>query len=231
MLVKDYMTRHPIVIEPHKPAAIAQKMMIDNQIRYLPVVGAGKRLLGMMTRQRLHIPPERLASLEVWEITRYLSDLKVEKLMLKGPDLHIVDPEASIEEAAAILIKNKVGGLPVVSDGLLVGIITETDLLIELQELLGGRETGWRITVRVPDQRGEFAKLAQVIMAKGWGIMAMGSVRSPRQDGAWDIVLKVRDCTKEELLPALEQIEGQSIVDLRQTLPREEQLSAHTEVS
>ena len=84
MLVKDYMTRHPIMIEPNKRITEAQKLMTENNVQHLPVVGDGKRLLGMMTRQRLSIPPERLGSLDVWEITRYLSDLTVSKVMLKG---------------------------------------------------------------------------------------------------------------------------------------------------
>src|SRR5512134_1245359 len=100
MLVKDYMTRHPIMIEPNKRITEAQKLMIENNVRYLPVVGDGKRLLGMITRQRLSIPPERLSSLDVWEITRYLSDLTVSKVMVKGADLRTIVPDAAVEEAA-----------------------------------------------------------------------------------------------------------------------------------
>src|SRR5688500_4914038 len=137
MLVKDYMTRHPIMIEPNKRITEAQKMMTENNIQHLRVVGDGKRLLVMMTLQWLSIPPERLGSLDVWEITRYLSDLTVSKMMLKGQDLHIIDPEATLEEAADLMIRHKVGCLPVIEDGIVVGIITETALLTELQDLLG----------------------------------------------------------------------------------------------
>ena len=73
MLVKDYMTRHPIMISPTTPAAEAQKLMIENRVRHLPVVGDGKRLLGLVTRERLRIPPTDLGSLNVWEISRLLS--------------------------------------------------------------------------------------------------------------------------------------------------------------
>ena len=219
MLVKDYMTRHPIMIEPTMRVADAQKLMSENQIRHLPVIGSGKRLLGLVTRQRLSIPPEKLGSLDVWEITRYLSNLTASDVMVKGPDLRTIGPDATLEEAADLMIRNKISSLPVIEDGIVVGIITETDLLIELQNLLGAVDSGWRVVMRVPDRDGEFRKLVRAISDKGWGIMAMGSVRTPKQPDRWDIILKVRHCTRDALMTVLEKIEDQQIVDLRETQP------------
>jgi acetoin utilization protein AcuB len=218
MFVKDYMTRHPIMVGPEMKVTEVQKIMTENKIRHLPIVGDGKRLLGLVTRQRLAISPANLGSLEVWEITRYLSDLTVDKVMLKGDDLHMIDPDATLEEAAEVMINNKIGGMPVVENGIVVGIITETDLLVELQNLLGANEPGWRITMRVPDKRGEFSRLTTAILQKGWGIMAMGSIRSPRDPGYWDIVLKVRGADNEdEIMAALKEIEGQQLIDCCET--------------
>lgn len=219
MFVKDYMTRHPIMVGPEKKVTEVQKIMTENKIRHLPIVGDGKRLLGLVTRQRLAISPENLGSLEVWEITRYLSDLTVDKVMLKGDDLHVIDPDATLEEAAEVMINNKIGGMPVVENDIVVGIITETDLLVELQNLLGANEPGWRITMRVPDRRGEFSRLTTAILQKGWGIMAMGSIRSPRDPGYWDIVLKVRGVeNKDEIIAVLENLEEQQLIGCRKTI-------------
>lgn len=217
MLVKDYMTRHPIMIEPHKRIFEAQSIMVENGVRHLPVVGDGKRLLGLITRQRMQVSPERLASLEVWEITRYLSDMTVENVMVKGGDLRTIDPEATVEEAADLMIRYKIGGLPVIEDGMVIGLITETDLLIELRDILGAFEAGWRVTVRVPDQLGEFTKLAAAITGKGWCIMSMGGVRTPKDSEKWDAVIKITGCTKEELQALIEGVEDHQIVDLRET--------------
>jgi acetoin utilization protein AcuB len=217
MLVKDYMTRHPIMIEDSLRVLDAQKLMNENNIRHLPVVSNGKRLTGLVTRQRLSLTPESLTSLDVWEITRYLSGMTVSKVMITGKDLHIIGPEATLEEAAALMIKYKVGGLPVVDQDVVVGIITETDLLIELQNLLGAQDAGFRVVVRVPDKNGEFRKLVRIISDKGWGIMAMGSVRAPKQPDKWDIVLKVRYADQGELITALKSIEGQELIDIRET--------------
>ena len=217
MLVKNYMTRHPIMIEPHKRIFEAQQIMVENGVRHLPVVGDGKRLLGLITRQRMQVAPERLASLEVWEITRYLSDMTVENVMVKGDDLHTIDSDATLEDAADLMIRHKVGGLPVIEDGMVVGVITETDLLVELRDMLGAFESGWRVTIRVPDRLGEFTKLAEAITSKGWCIMSMGGVRAPKSPEHWDAVVKVTGSTKAELQALIDGIEDHQIVDFRET--------------
>ena len=217
MFVKDYMTRHPIMIEPDKRVTEAQKMMGENNIRHLVVVGDGKRLLGLITREQLQIAPEKLGSLDVWEITRFLADLTVKNVMVKRDDVCTINPDATLEDAAALMSRYKIGGLPVIEDEIVVGVLTETDLLIELQNLLGAKEKGLRVTMRVPDRIGEFMKLSSAITAKGWGIMTMGSVRAPKAPDYWDIVLKVHNCTKEELVKALEAIEDQQLIDVRET--------------
>src|SRR5260221_2778953 len=203
MLVRDYMTRHPITVGPEVGVAEAQRLMVESRVRQLPVVDDGKRLLGLVTRQRLDVSPDQLASLDVWEITRFLSSLTVGKVMITGEDLHTISPDATLEEAAGLLIKHKLGGLPVVEDGnVVMGIITETDLLIELQHLLGGRDAGWRVVIRVPDRQGEVPKISPGIRGKGWGVVAMGRVRRPRRPGVSDVNVKRRPCSQDALLSA-----------------------------
>jgi acetoin utilization protein AcuB len=205
------------MIPPTTPAPEAQKIMAENKVRHLPVVGDGKRPLGLVTRERLRIPPAELGSLNVWEITRFLSNLAVKDIMVKGKDLLTTGPSATIEDAAEIMAENKIGCLPVVEDNVVVGIITETDMLVNLADLLGGYVGGVRATVRLPGKVGGYAKIINAISAQGWGMYATGSVPAPKREGHWDIVLKVRDVSKEDLLAVLEQLEECEIVDLRET--------------
>jgi acetoin utilization protein AcuB len=216
MLVKDYMTRHPIMIPPTMPAPEAQKIMVENKVRHLPVVGDGKRPLGLITRERLRIPPADLGSLNVWEIARYLSEMKVKDLMVTLRDLVTIGPNATLEEAAETMAANKFGCLPVVEDNVVVGIITETDILIELANLLGRHVSGLRLVVRVPEKVGGYAKVMNVFWSRGWGLYATGSVPAPRRPGFWDMVLKVRDVSKEEVVAALKELEEAEIVDIRE---------------
>lgn len=216
MLVKDYMTRHPIMIPPSTTAPKAQQMMVESKVRHLPVVGDGKRPLGLITRERLRIPPAELGSLNVWEITRFLSHLTVKDIMVKEKDLFTIEPDAAIEEAAAIMVKNKIGCLPVVDENVVVGIITETDMLVQLADLLGKHATGIRLVVRVPEKVGGYAKVMNVFWNQGWGLYATGSVPAPKRPGFWDMVLKVREVSKEEVTAALKEIQEAEIVDIRE---------------
>jgi len=217
MLVKDYMTRHPIMVPPTMPAAEAQKVMFESKLRHLPVVGDGKRPLGLITRQRLRIPPAELSSLNVWEITRYLSELKVKDVMVKSKDLLTIGPDATVEEAAQTMADKRYGCLPVVEDNVVVGIITETDLLMQLADLLGGYVQGVRVTVRLPGKIGGYAKLTGAMSEQGWGMYSTGSVPAPKHEGSWDIVLKVRDASAEDIVAVIEQLEGAEIIDVRET--------------
>jgi acetoin utilization protein AcuB len=217
MLVKDFMTRHPVMVPPTTPAAEAQRVMRENRIRHLPVVSDGKRLLGLITRERLGVSPSDLGSLNVWEITRFLSNLTVKDMMLKHQDVVTAEPDTTLEEAAQILAKQKIGCLVVLEENIVVGIITETDLLVELNQLLGGDVPGVRVTMRVPDAVGEFSKVTSAIASRGWGVYASGSVPAPKHPGYWDMVVKVRNAPKDDLVAVLEKIEGQEIVDVRET--------------
>ncbi|NCC34687.1 MAG: CBS domain-containing protein, partial [Chloroflexia bacterium] len=215
--VKDYMLQHPIMIEPHKRLADARALLVENEIYYLPVVGDGKRFLGMITPPRLAIPPERMASLDVWEISNYLANLTVEKVMLKARDFPTIGPHATLEEASQLMIKTKVGGLPVLEGQIVLGLITDNHLLVELSNLLGAFEPGWRITVRIKGKRGDLLRLIRAVTDRGWTIMALGNVRTPKKPEDWDVVLKVVGCTREELVDAIAQLEGQVLRDIRET--------------
>ncbi len=216
MFVKDYMTRHPVMVEPTTDVVEAQGIMAETNVRHLPVIESGKRLVGLVTRERMRIPPTELASLNVWEITRFLSNLSVEDVMVKQKDVITIDPNATLEEAAQIMVNNKVGCLPVLEEGVVVGIITEIDMMVQLVDLLGGSVPGVRVTIRMPNRKGELAKIASAISAKGWGIYASGGVIAPKQPDYWDCVIKMRDVPRDELMAVLNGIEGQEILDIRE---------------
>ena len=216
MLVKDYMTKHPLMVQPTMSIIEAQRFMVENNIRHLPIVGEGKRLLGLVTRQTLLVQPATLGSLNVWEITRFLSNLTVGDVMVKARDVTTIGMDATLEEAARVMVEKKVGCLPVLEEGIVMGIITEIDLLAQLMEMMATRVPGVRVTVRMPDQKGELAKLVSAISAQGWGILACGGAPSPKDPTKWDAVIKIRDVPQEEIVAALEKVEGQEIVDVRE---------------
>ena len=218
MLVRDYMTRHPLLVEPAMSILDARRFMLEQNIRHLPMMSDGKRLLGLVTQQRLLVDPGRLASLDVWDITRYLSGLKVSDVMIKIRDVVTTDQNTTIEDAARLMVERKVGSLPVLEGDVVVGIITDAGMLATLMEMMATREPAVRVTMRMPDIRGELAKLVGAIAAQGWGILALAGTPTPRDPTKWDAVVKIRYRTKDEVVAVLAGIPGQEIVDARETV-------------
>ena len=126
-LVKNWMTHDVITITPETTLPEAHKLMTDYQIRRLPVVKNG-RLVGIVTRGDIRgAEASDATSLSVWELNYLLSNLKIKEIMTHHPI--VISQEATIDEAAQVMLENKISGLPVVDyHGELVGIITESDI-------------------------------------------------------------------------------------------------------
>jgi CBS domain-containing protein len=126
-LVKNWMTHDVITITPDTTLPEAHNLMTDYRIRRLPVVKDG-RLVGIVTRGDVRgAEASDATSLSVWELNYLLSNLKIKEIMTHHPI--VISQEATIDEAAQLMLENKISGLPVVDyQGKLVGIITESDI-------------------------------------------------------------------------------------------------------
>lgn len=215
MLVKEIMTPNPVTVEPDMFITDAQRLMKEDNIRHLPVVQEGKGMVGLITRDALNRAlPSELTTLSIWEINYQLARIKVREVMVKK--VISVTEEVTVEEAARIMIDRKIGGLPVMRDGMLAGIVTEIDLLGALSNLMGWRQPGVRITVQVPDERGWLAKVATAIANAG-GLLVGGGSYPAAEPLMANIVFKVRNVPFEELVTLLEAMEDARILDARES--------------
>lgn len=127
MNVQDLMTTDPITTGPQTPVLEARQLMIDKRIRHLLIV-EGPKLLGIITDRDIRLNlPSPATSLSVWEINYLMARLTVESVMTTS--VVIVGPQRDARAAAQLMLDNKIGALPVLDGGHLLGIITETDLL------------------------------------------------------------------------------------------------------
>lgn len=127
MRVRELMAGPPITIPPETPVLEARRIMQARAIRHLLVVDAG-RLAGIVTDRDIRLNmPSPATTLSVWEVNYLLARLTVREVMTKT--VIIVDPDRDAQEAARLLIAEKIGALPVVERERLVGIVTETDFL------------------------------------------------------------------------------------------------------
>ncbi len=126
-LVKDWMTEGVVTVTPEMTLPDAENLMITHMIRRLPVIENG-RLVGIVTYGDIRsVRPSRAASLTMWESNFLAARLKVSEFMTADPVTIPVD--ATIGNAAQLMLKYMVSGLPVVDDqDKLIGIITESDI-------------------------------------------------------------------------------------------------------
>ncbi|HSR32445.1 MAG TPA: CBS domain-containing protein, partial [Anaerolineae bacterium] len=124
----------------------------------------------------------------------------------------------TVEEAARIMIDRKIGSLPVMRDGRLVGIVTDIDLLGALSNLMGWRQPGVRVTVQVPDQKGQLARVATAIAKEGGLLIGGGSYPASEPVQA-NIVFKIRNVSLDGLTALLEGMEDVRILDIRESHP------------
>ena len=214
MLVKERMTRNPITIRPDTPVTEAQAMMKREKIHHLPVMDKDEKLVGIVSeKDLLYASPSPASTLSVYEMTSLLAKLKVEKVMSKN--VVTVFEDVPLEEAARIMADRGVGGLPIMRGSSLVGIITESDLFRVFIELFGARQKGIRISLTVPNVKGELARVSQAVTNAGGNILALGTFLGddPSQGR---VTMKVDGLSREALIGALTPT-AKSIDDVRET--------------
>jgi acetoin utilization protein AcuB len=211
MLVGERMSKPVITISPDMPISEALNLMKKERIRRAPVVNNGK-LAGIVSdKDLLNASPSPVTTLSIWEMNYLLSKVTVSQVMTDN--VLTVTEDTPIEQAARIMADNKIGGLPVLRDGHVVGIITETDLFKVFLELLGAREAGIRVTALIEDQPGQLANITEAIASKKGNFIAFGQFTS-ENPGQKIVTFKVKGLTKEEVKAAIDPV-VKEILDLR----------------
>jgi len=214
MLVGTRMTRNPITVRDDTSMYDALKIMRENKVRRLPVLDEDGKLVGMVSeKDLLYASPSPATSLSVWEISYLTSKITVKELMTT--QLVTVCEDCPLEEAARLMVDNKIGGVPVMRGDQLVGIITETDLFKIFLELLGARAQGTRFALVVPERKGMLADMTKAIADLGGNIVALGTFLGEDPSNRL-ITLKVQNVDKDEVWSKLQDM-GIKLVDVRET--------------
>jgi acetoin utilization protein AcuB len=201
MLVGERMTKPVITITPDMPITEAVNLFKKEHIRRAPVIKDGK-LVGIVTECNLmNASPSAATTLSIWEMNYLLSKIKVSEVMTKN--VMTVTEDTPIEQAARIMADNKIGGLPVLRDGYVVGIITETDLFKLFLELMGAREMGVRVTALVTDKPGGLAELSAEIASRKGNFVSFG-VFTGEDSSNRMVTFKVSGMDLEEVKKAIE---------------------------
>ena len=200
MLVRDVMTPNPICVHPDGDPRAALGLCKSARIRRLPVVDAGGQLVGIVTRVMLEhflaaAPPPSVQA-------RQHGIAQV----MHAPVVTVA-PDEPMEEAARRMVAHKIGSLPVVADGRVVGIITETDIFRQFVEILGGQSSAVRVTVVVPDVPGSLAQVVNAV-AELRGNIRSAIILPCEQAGFRAVTLWVEDAPQAALTEALNVLQG-----------------------
>ncbi|KJE28792.1 acetoin utilization AcuB family protein [Geobacillus thermoleovorans] len=158
MLVEQVMKAPVVTVRAANTIAEALQLLRHHRIRHLPVVDEEGRLVGLVTSQDL-----REASPSIFRLPEQWEDLERPVGDVMKTDVIVGHPLDFVEEVAALFYEHRIGCLPIVNHGKLVGIITQTDLLRTFIELTGVHQPGSQIEIKVPNEAGMLSKAAAII--------------------------------------------------------------------
>ena len=214
MLVRDRMTRDPITITPDVSLHDALRMMRENKVRRLPVLDQKGNLVGIvLERDLLYASPSPATSLSVYELNYLVAKIRVEELMTRK--VITVEDDCPLEDAARVMVDNRISGLPVMRGHRVVGMITESDLFKTFLELLGARTPGLRVTIRVVEGQGVLARLTQELAARGANIATLGTFGGDDPTSR-EIVVKIQQLGRQDMLDIAAKLDAE-VVDIRET--------------
>lgn len=199
MFVAKRMTPNPITVESDTSVMDAADLMHAKKIRRLPVVDNGK-LVGIVTDRDLReVGPSPATSLSVHELNYLLAKMKISDVMTKN--VLTVNVDATIEEAALLMYKNKIGAVVAIDQaGKIAGIITETDVFKLFVDLMGLPSGMTRITLDVTDQVGVLSEITAIFRDENINIKSLTTFST---DGRAELVIRADVADPTDLVEAL----------------------------
>ncbi len=192
MLVKNWMSPKMVTIGVKDSMDLAIRKLKENDIRMMPVTD-GDALVGVITDRDLkRASASDATTLDIHELLYLISRIRVGEIMSRKPIT--VEEDFTIEEAADILLNNKISGLPVV-DGTkrLVGVITQSDIFKALISLTGYGKRGVQFGFEADDRPGSIKDLADVVRGFGGRIASIMSATEQAPEGKRRVYLRAYD--------------------------------------
>jgi acetoin utilization protein AcuB len=175
MIVARRMMRNPVFVDENDSMKKAMDLLKQRGIRHLPVLKDGARLVGILTERDIkQASPSQATALEIREIYYLMDQVKVKQIMTRRPST--ISPTAPIEEAALIMRDKKIGCLPVIEEGRLVGILTETDILDSFLESMGVSGPGYRMEIALPNRPGMLFEVLKLMKDFDASIVSVATV-------------------------------------------------------
>ncbi len=189
MAVKHWMTNDVITVKADTSLLKCRNLMKEKNIRRVPVVDDDNHVIGIISdRDVKSASPSKATALEVHEMQYLLAEIKARDIMTPSPVT--VKPDATVENAAVLMVDRKIGGLPVVGDdGKLCGIITDQDIFKVLIDITGARLGGLYVALEVDDKPGAMRPVFDTLREQGARISSVLS-RNPEDGGKRQVFIR-----------------------------------------
>jgi acetoin utilization protein AcuB len=147
--------------------------------------------VGLVTKHMLlEAAPSPATSLNIWELNYLLAKMTVKEVMVKNP--FTISPDMPVEEALQLGQDKGFGAFPVVEDGKLVGVVTESDIVRMMTRALGVRDKGKKIDIRVSNQFGNMKRIMDILDSRKTVLLSMMTVPPEEGETDWLVMLRVR---------------------------------------
>ncbi|ANB55776.1 ACT domain protein [Anoxybacillus sp. B7M1] len=168
MIVEQIMKTNIFTLHPNSTITDAINLVKQKRIRHIPIVDEEQRILGIVTDRDI-----RDASPSIFHAHEHLEDFEKPISTLMKTDVITGHPLDFVEEIAALFYEHRISCLPIETDGKLVGMVTETDLLYTLVQLTGAHQPGSQIEVKVPNYSGILSEVAAVFAKRNMNISSV----------------------------------------------------------
>ncbi|NLY42336.1 MAG: CBS domain-containing protein [Desulfovibrionales bacterium] len=199
MIIKDWMTKDVITIDPEASMMRAAKLMKEKDIRRLPVVDDKGKIIGILSdRDVKEASPSKATTLDVHELYYLLSEIKVKNIMTSNP-MTIKDTD-TVVRCAAIMHDKKISGLPVVNEqGALVGIMTQNEVYRVLLSITGVYHGGVQFGLHLPDERGTLKEVLDSLRAYKARVISVLTSYDQVESGHRKVFIRIMDMDKSIL--------------------------------
>jgi len=188
--IRDIMSTNVVAVDEKTSLPHARKILEAHKIRRLPVMKKGE-LVGLVTeRMLLEASPSPATSLSIHELHYILAKMTVKDIMVKNP--YTISPDMPVEEALQLGQEMGYGGFPVVEDRRLVGVVTESDIVRLMTRVLGVREKGKRIDIKVNRDFGFMQRIMKTLDEHKTVLLSMMSLPPEHEDDDWLVALRLK---------------------------------------
>jgi len=202
MRVRDIMSTNVVAVDEKTSIHDARKIMEAHKIRRLPVMKRDK-LVGLVTKHMLlEASPSPATSLSIHELHYLLAKMTVRDIMVKRP--HTISPDMPVEEALQLGQEMGYGAFPVVEDGGLVGIATESDIVRIMTRVLGLREKGKRVDIKASKEFGNMQRIMKILDKNKTVLLSLVTLPPESEEEDWLIVLRLKSEDTEPIVKELQ---------------------------